>query len=111
MYVYNNTRRLINPGGKLPLIPGENVITKEQAAYLSKFSLESYLKGKDPMLTISEEKIVEAVEDKSKVNEAERKLRDFVEDSGGAIMDATEGIPDEAEDDLAAKIAARVGGK
>ena len=113
MYVYNNTRRLINPGGKMPLIPGENKITKEQAAYLSNFDLTPYTNGKNPMLVISEEKIVEVPEDTTQADEAAAKLKNYVEEGGDKIMDASDGIPedDEGTNDLAARIAARVGGK
>ena len=112
MYVYNNTSRLINPGAKLPLLPGENVLTPEQAAYLSTFDLTFYVTGKLPWLTVSDERIVEADEDATAVKVAEERLKNFVEDSGADIVDATNGVPDDdiEADSLAAKIAARVNG-
>ena len=110
MYVYNNTTRLINPGGKLPLLPGENELTPDKAKYLLTFKLDAYVKGKDPMITISDERIEQEVEDNSVAKEAERKLKAYVEEAGDKVMDATNGIPDdEGTNDLAAKIAARVG--
>lgn len=111
MFVYNNTTRLINLGAKMPLLPGENEITPEQARFMQRFNLDAYIKGKDPWLTISNERIVQEKEDNSVAQEAAKKLADYVEEGGDKIMDATEGVPEEEGNDLAAKIAARTGAK
>lgn len=111
LFVYNNTTRLINMGAKLPILPGENKLTKKQAAFLMSFDLDAYVKGKNPWLTISDVRIVQEEEDESAANEASRKLKEFVEEGGEKVIDATDGIPEEEGNDLAAKIAARTGGR
>lgn len=115
MYVYNNTTRLINPGFKLPLLPGENKLSVSQASYLSSFDLTVYVTGKSPMLTISETRIVQTEEDNSVVDKTTKKLADYVSEGGAKIMDATDGIPEEDETDtaegdnsIASAIAARI---
>ena len=111
MYVYNNTVRLINPGAKLPLLPGENKLTPAQAAYLQKFDLSAYLTGKNPWLTISESRIVEEETNTSQEQAATAALKAYVEDNDN-IADATDGVPEEESSsggsDLAAQIAARI---
>lgn len=111
MFVYNNTTRLINIGAKLPLLPGENIITPEQAKFMLKFDLDAYIKGRDPWLTISDEKIEQEEVNTNAIDAAAKKLQEYVEDGHGVIMDATDGVPDDEDDSLAAMIAARVGGK
>lgn len=110
MYVYNETTRLINMGAKLPLLPGENELTPDQAKYLLKFEkeLEVYTKGKNPWLIVSEEKIIQEEEDNSVADKAAAALKAFVEEGGDKVVDATDGVPEEdGTNDLAAKIAAR----
>ena len=113
MFVYNETTRLINMGAKLPLLPGENELTPEQARYLLTFEKELavYTQGKHPWLIISEERILQEESDNTVSDKAAAALKAFVEEGGDKVVDATDGVPEEEGSNdlsgLAAKIAAR----